>query len=182
VPGLGRHSAGDATARSARAEADAQAVRQGLQQGLPRPSGGRKEYRDDDGTVTEVVEGFGYKLPLVVDVEHEVPWACHATDTQAGDHERVGALLEQAQANLPAGRIEPPAHGKAADDAAAHEDLAAHGIKPVIRNRAPGREEPERPRPPGRSPLHLAHDEAGTGHCYDTVSGPPVRQPMAYAG
>src|SRR6476469_1332400 len=37
VPALGRHTAGDATALSARAKADAQAVQQELQQGLTQP-------------------------------------------------------------------------------------------------------------------------------------------------
>ena len=34
----------------------------------------------------------------------------------------------------------------------------------------------------GRVPLHVVHDEAGTVHCYDTQSDPPVRRAMSYAG
>src|SRR5439155_11790934 len=72
VPDLGQHSAGDATALSGRAKADAGAVQEEIQQGLPQPSGGKKEYKDDEGRVTKVVEWFGYKLHLLVDVRHEV--------------------------------------------------------------------------------------------------------------
>ena len=182
VPDLGRHTAGDATALSARAKANPKAVGQETQQGLPQPSGGRKEYTDAEGKVTHVVEWFGYKLHLLVDVRHEVALADHITDTKAGDNERVEALVEQAEANLPAGRIETLAYDKAADDGAVHEVLHAHGIKPVIQNRALWRDEPERPLPGGNSPQHLVHDEAGTVFCYDTVSDPPVRHRMAYAG
>ena len=182
VPALGRHTAGDATALSARAKAAAQAVQQELHQGLPQPSGGRKEYKDDDGKVTKVVEWFGYKLHLLVDVKHEVSLAYHVTDTKAGDNERVAALVAQAQANLPAGRIETLAYDKAADDEQVHQVLDTAGVKPVIQNRALWREEPERPLPGGRFPLHLVHDEAGTVHCYDTASDPPVRHQMAYVG
>ena len=35
-------------------------AREEIDEGLPQPSGGRKEYKDDDGKVTEVVEWFGY--------------------------------------------------------------------------------------------------------------------------
>jgi hypothetical protein len=54
VPELGRHTAGDSTALQARAKKDAEAVAQERAQGLPQPSGGRKEYTDDDGTVTKL--------------------------------------------------------------------------------------------------------------------------------
>jgi hypothetical protein len=182
VGDLGRHTAGDATALSGRAKADPKAVAAEAEQGLPQPSGGRKEYQDDDGRVTRVVEWFGYKLHLLVDVKHEVALAYHVTDTKAGDNERVGALVEQAQANLPAGRIETPAYDKAADDEKVHDLLHGRGVKPLIQNRAPWKEEPERVLPGGRYPLHLVHDEAGTVFCYDRASDPPVRRRMAYVG
>jgi Transposase DDE domain len=182
VPDLGRHTAGDATALSARPKRAARAVAEEVAQGLPQPSGGRKEYTDDDGKVVKVVEWFGYKLHLLVDVKHEVSLAYHVTDTKAGDNERVEALVEQAQANLPAGRIKTLAYDKAADDTAVHEALQARGIKPVIHNRAQWKEELERPLPGGRYPLQLVHDESGTVFCYDTVSDPPVRHRMAYIG
>jgi hypothetical protein len=182
VPDLGRHTAGDATALNARPKADRRAVRQEQAEGLPQPSGGRKEYTDDQGQVVQVVEWFGYKLHLLVDVRHEVSLAYDVSDTKAGDNERIPALLEQARANLPAGRIETLAYDKAADDEQVHAALHAAGVKPLIRNRALWKEEPERPLPGGRYPLHLVHDEAGTVHCYDRVSDPPVRHRMAYIG
>jgi hypothetical protein len=182
VPDLGRHTAGDATALAGRAKADPQAVRAEVQQGLPQPSGGKKEYTDDEGRVTEVYEWFGYKLHLLVDVRHEVALAYHVTDAQAGDNERVAALVAQATANLPARRIKTLAYDKAADDEKVHECLHGHGIKPLIQNRALWKGERERPLPGGRFPLQLVHDEAGTAFCYDTVSDPPVRHKMSYVG
>jgi hypothetical protein len=182
VPDLGRHTAGDATALAGRAKADPKAARAEAAQGLPQPSGGRKEHHDDQGQVTKVYEWFGYKLHLLVDVKHEVALAYHVTDTKAGDNERVPALVEQATANLPAGRIETLAYDKAADDEKVHDCLHGRGIKPLIQNRALWKEEPERPLPGGRFPLHLVHDEAGTVFCYDTVSDPPVKHQMAYVG
>jgi hypothetical protein len=182
VPDLGRQTAGDSTGLSARAKTDAKAVQAEQTQGLPQPSGGRKEYTDDEGKVTKVVAWFGYKLHLLVDVRHEVSRAYHITDTKAGDNERVEALVHQAQANLPSGRMKTLAYDKAADDEKVHEVLHAAQIKPLIQNRALWREEPERPLPGGRYPLHLVHDEAGTVFCYDTVSEPPVRHQMSYIG
>jgi hypothetical protein len=182
VDDLGRHSAGDATALNARPKADAKAVAAESQQGLPQPAGGRKEYTDADGRVVKVVEWFGYKLHLLVDVAHEVPLAYHISAPSAGDNEHVADLVEQAQANLPAQRMETLAYDKAADDEKVHELLHSRGIKPLIQQRSMWREDPERPLPGGRYPLHLVHDEAGTVYCYDTVSDPPVRHRMAYIG
>jgi hypothetical protein len=182
VPDLGRHTAGDATALNGRPKSDAKAVQAEIKQGLPQPSGGKKEYKDDAGNVTEVYEWFGYKLHLLVDVKHEVALAYHITGTQTGDNERVAALIEQAQGHLPAGRIETLAYDKAADDEQVHQMLYEQGIKPVIQNRSLWREEPERLLPEGRYPLHLVHDEAGTVYCYDKVSDPPVRHRMSYVG
>jgi hypothetical protein len=182
VPDLGRHTAGDATALAGRAKADPKAVQAEVRQGLPQPSGGRKEYTDAEGEVTKVYAWFGYKLHLLVDVKHEVALAYHVTDTKAGDNERVPALVEQAVANLPQGRVETLAYDKAADDEKVHECLREHGIKPLIQNRSLWKEEPERPLPGGRWPLQLVHDEAGTVFCYDTVSEPPVKHKMAYVG
>jgi hypothetical protein len=49
--------------------------------GLPQPSGGRKEYKDDAGNVTKIVSWFGYKFHLLVDVRHEVVLAYRVTST-----------------------------------------------------------------------------------------------------
>jgi hypothetical protein len=184
VPELGRHAAADATGLNARPKKDAEAVAEEVKQGLPQPSGGRKEYTDDEGKVTKVVEWFGYKLHLMVDVKHEVPLAYCVSDTKAGDNERVAPLVEQARANLPQGRIRTLAYDKAADDEKVHACLHEAGIKPLIQNRALWKEEPERPLPgpKGRHPLNVVHDEAGTVYCYDQSGQTPVRHRMAYVG
>jgi len=184
VPDLGRDTAGDSTGLNARAKKDAAAVQQELEQGLPQPTGGRKEYRDDDGKVVKVVEWFGYKHHMLVDVKHEVPLAYHISDTKLGDNEGVAALLDQATANLPPDRIQTMAYDKAADDEKVHERLHQDGVKPLIHQRAMWKEEPERPipGPPGRYPLNVLHDEAGTIYCYDQTSNPPVRHRMSYLG
>jgi len=182
VPDLGRDTAGDATALSARAKRDAKAVRAEVRQGLPQPTGGKKEYTDEHGRVVQVYEWFGYKLHLLVDVKHEVALAYNISDSKTGDNERVPALLEQAQANLPAGRMQTLAYDKAADDEKVHRALHAAGIKPLIQNRALWKEEKERPLPGGRYPLHLVHNEAGTVYCYNLVSKPAVKQQMSYVG
>jgi hypothetical protein len=179
IPDLGRHTAGDATALAGRAKTDPKAVHAESRQGLPQPSGGKKEYKDDEGNVTKVYEWFGYKLHLLVDVKHEVALAYHITDTKAGDNERVPALVAQAVDNLPAGRIETLAYDKAADDEKVPDCLHDYGIKPLIQQRTLWKEEAERPLPGGRFPLQLVHDEAGTVFCYDTVSDPPLKHKMS---
>ncbi len=184
VPDLGRHTAGDATALNARPKTDAQAVAAETAAGLPQPSGGHKEYKDDEGRVVKVVEWFGYKLHLLVDVRHEVALAYHISDTKTGDNECVATLVAQAESNLPEGRMETLAYDKAADDEKVHEMLHGHGIKPLIQNRNlwPKDGDQEKVLPGGRYPLNLVHDESGTVHCYDTVSTPPRRHRMAYIG
>lgn len=184
VPDLGRHTAGDATAVNARSRTDPKAVATETAQGLPQPTGGRKKYKDEEGRVVQVVEWFGYKLHLLVDVGHEVALAYDITDTKVGDNERVEALVEQAQANLPPGRLQTLAYDKAADDEKVHELLHQHGIKPVIQNRTlwPKEGDQEKVLPGRRYPLPLVYDGAGTVHCYDTVSNPPVRHRLAYIG
>ena len=120
VPDLGQHTAGDSTALHGRGKEGEKAAQAEVAQGLPQPSGGRKEYNDDEGKVTKVVEWFGYKLHLLVDVKHEVALAYQITDTKAGDNERCRTWSKQGQANLPEGRIETLAYDKAADDDAVH--------------------------------------------------------------
>lgn len=182
VPDLGQDTAGDATGLNARAHARAAKVTAEGEQGLPQPSGGRKEYTDEEGRVVRVVEWFGYKLHVLVDVKHEVTLAYRISDPKAGDNELLPSLVEQAQANLPPGRMRTLAYDKAADAEEVHEVLHSAGIKPLIQNRALWKSEPERPLPGGRYPLHVVHDEAGTVYCYDQVSAPPVRHKMAYIG
>lgn len=181
VPDLGRNTAGDATQLSARASSEKLAAQE-VEAGLPQPSGGRKEYTDDEGRVTRVLEWFGYKLHLVVDVKHEVSLAYTITDTKAGDGETLPAVLATAQANLPENRIETLAYDKAADTNAVHEVLSQAKIKPVIQNRALWKEEHERLLPGHDGNSNIVYDESGTVHCYDRVSNPMVRHPMAYIG
>src|SRR5206468_1960449 len=114
VANLGSHTAGDATGLSARRKPE-EAAKQESDEGLPQASGGRKEYKDDEGKVTKVVEWFGFKLHSSVDVKHEVVLSYEITDTKAGDGETLPVLLEQAKANLPADRIKTLAYDKAAD-------------------------------------------------------------------
>lgn len=182
VPDLGRHTSGDATHLHGRARRNAKGVLAEQEQGLPQPAGGRKEYKDDDGKVTRVLEWFGYKLHVLVDVRHEVALAYGISDANAGDNEHLPALVAQATGNLPDRRIQTLAYDKAADDEKVHETLHAAAIKPVIENRALWKDEFERPLPGGRYPLHLVHDEAGTVFCYDMVSNPPVRHTMSCIG
>jgi IS5 family transposase len=181
VGDLGQDSEGDSTGLAGRAAISNKLKAAEHEQGLPQPSGGRKEYKDDDGSITKVVEWFGYKLHLLVDVRHEVALAYHITDTKAGDNERIPELIEQAKRNLPAERIQTLAYDKAADDGAVHEYLHDEGIKPIIHNRTYQLEEPEKVLG-GRVPLHIVYDQAGTVFCYDRVSEPPVRHAMAYIG
>lgn len=181
VPDLGKDTAGDSTALAGRA-AESPRLRAAEQaQGLPQPTGGRKEYHDDNGTVTKIVEWFGYKLHLLVDVKHEVVLSYHVSDTKTGDNDMIPDLVKQAQDNLPERRIETLAYDKAADDRAVHEFLHEHDIKPLIQNRHFQVQEPEKV-VGGRTPLNVVYDQAGTLFCYDKVSPAPVRHKMAYIG
>jgi DDE family transposase len=183
IDSFGQHTAGDATYLNARPSPDPDAVAAEVAAGLPQPGKGRKEYTDADGSVTKVVEWFGYKLHLLVDVRHEVTLAYQITATATGDNEMVGDLLAQAQSNLAAGRIETLAYDKAADDGKVHELLQEADVKPLIQNRSLWPKDGEQEKTlGGRIPLHVVHDEAGTLFCYDTVSDPPVRRAMAYIG
>jgi hypothetical protein len=181
VADLGRHTAGDATALSARRKPEG-AAQEEIDQGLPQASGGRKEYKDDQGNVTKVYEWFGFKLHLIVDVKHEVVLAYTITDTKAGDGETLPVVLEQAEANLPANRIESMAYDKAADSEEVHGMLSGKKITPVIQMRSLWKTEPERLLPGHDGTSNVVYDEEGTIYCYDKVSDPPVRHKMSYIG
>jgi hypothetical protein len=80
VDDLGRQTAGDASGlgarheknkKSASSEKSDSSARQLAQSDLPQPCGGRKEYSDESGKVVKVVERFGYKFHLPVDIKHE---------------------------------------------------------------------------------------------------------------
>jgi hypothetical protein len=181
VGDFGKNTAGDSTGLSGRAAVSDKLRAAEIEQGLPQPTGGRKEYKDDDGNITHVVQWFGYKLHLLVDVKHEVAIAYHITDTKAGDNERIPDLVQQAKNNLPPQRLQTLAYDKAADDGAVHEFLHDEEIAPVIQNRTFKLEEPEKVLG-GRTPLNIVYDQAGTVYCYDRVSDTPVRHAMAYIG
>jgi hypothetical protein len=181
VADLGVDTAGDATGLSARRKPQDAAATES-DEGLPQASGGRKEYKDDDGRVTKVVEWFGFKLHLVVDVKHEVVLSYEVTDTKAGDGETLPVVLEQAEANLPADRIATLAYDKAADSEEVHRLLSRRGIKPLIQMRALWQTDPERLLPGHDGTSNVVYDEAGTIYCYDKVSEPPVRYRMSYIG
>lgn len=182
VPDLGRDTAGDSTWLHGRRKSSEAAVKIEMAEGLPQASGGRKEYQDDEGVVTRVVEWFGYKLHLLVDVKHEVALAYQVTSTKAGDGETLPSLLQQAQNNLPNQRIATLAYDKAADDNHVHRLLSVARIKPLIQNRSLWKEEQERMLPGHDGRSNVVYDEAGTLHCYDRTSQPMVRHPMAYIG
>jgi hypothetical protein len=150
--------------------------------GLPAPSGGRKEYTNDEGQVTHVVEWFGYKLHLLVDVRHEVSLAYRISSTKAGDNEVLPELVDQSLVNLPRARMKTLAYDKAADDIKVHQKLHAAGIEPVIQNRSLWKQETEQMLPGHDGNSNIVYDEAGTLHCYDRVSQPMVRHRMAYIG
>jgi hypothetical protein len=181
IADLGVDTAGDATGLSARRKPETAAARE-REEGLPQASGGRKEYKDDDGKVTKVVEWFGFKLHLVVDVKHEVVLSYEVTDTKAGDGETLPVVLEQAEANLPADRIATLAFDKAGDSEEVHRLLSRKGIKPLIQMRSLWKSDPERLLPGHDGTSNVVYDESGTVYCYDKVSEPPVRHRMSYIG
>ena len=189
VPDLGKDTAGDSSTLNARpapgsdrtpsAENDKIELDE---HGLPQPAGGRKEYADDDGKVTKVLEWFGYKFHLLVDVKHEVVLSAQITSTKTADADALPQLLQQAQANLPEGRIETLAYDKACDSKDVHELLDEREITPVIQIRKMWQNQTEQKLPghDGNSPV--VYDEQGTVFCYDTESTPPVKHQMAYVG
>jgi hypothetical protein len=181
VADLGESTAGDATALNARRRSEPGAAQE-AQEGLAQPTGGRKEYTDDDGHVVKVLEWFGYKLHLLVDVNHEVALAYHVTAAHAGDGETLPTLVRAAQENLPADRMRTLAYDKAADSNDVHALLDAAGIHPVIQMRHLWKDEQERLVPGQEANPNLVYDEAGTVYCYDMQSSPAIRHKMAYIG
>ncbi len=182
VPDLGQDVAGDATSLKARGKRDPRAVADEDRVGLPQPSGGRKEYTDDEGKVTKIFEWFGYKLHLLVDVKHEVVLAYQVTSPKAGDGETLPSLLAEGQENLPAGRIRTLAYDKAADTNDVHAAMDKAKIKPLIQIRSLWKDQSEQLLPGHNGTSNIVYDEAGTLHCYDRTSEPMVRHPMAYIG
>lgn len=188
IKDLGKHTAGDGSAlhaRRSRAKAQDKTT-------LPQPSGGKKEYKDDQGTVTEVYEWFGYKFHLVVDVKHEVVLAYEVTTANQSETSVLPDTVKQAIKNLHPDaspqaqvneRIETFAYDKIADSGEIHEFLNTLDIKPVIEVRNMWDDnEPERMFETDDGNSHIVYDEAGTVYCYDKVSDPVVRHKMAFIG
>ena len=182
VVDLGKDTAGDATALHARRKRNAEEAKEEEQAGLPQPSGGKKEYLDAEGKVSKVFEWFGYKLHLIVDVKHEVALSWEITTATASDAATLPKTLQQAQANLPEGRIETLAFDKAADDQQTPKLLNRSGIKPLIEIRSMWKEEPLRMLPGHDGNSNIVYDEKGTLYCYDRTSQPMVLHQMAYNG
>ncbi len=202
VDDLGRSLAGDSTALSSRGKKPAsvevshsgqktvrlpvidqpEPIGPGMEDGLPAPTGGRKEYMDEHGVVTRVVTWTGYKLHLLVDTAHEVVVAYRITTANAGDSPTLPGLLQAAKANLPPQRIASLTYDKACDDNATHLLLYKDGIRPVIQSRRLWKDQLERMLPDHDGNSNIVYDEAGTIYCYDKVSNPPVRHKMAYMG
>ena len=190
VDDLGRDVAGDATALHAQRSK----AKKASASTLPQPTGGRKEYTDDDGQVTHSYEWFGYKLHLLVDSRHEVALAYQVTSAHTGDNEPIPDLVRQAQANLCApttlakiddrtpGRIRTLSYDKAADTQDVHAALHDQSIAGIIQTRSLWTLDPERMLPEDDGTSHVVYDEAGTVYCYDKVSDPPVRRRMAFIG
>lgn len=190
VGDLGEHLAGDATALHARPGRSSAADGSTL----PQPAGGRKEYTDAAGTVTQVYEWFGYKLHLLVDARRELAVSYRITAANVGDNEPLEELIDQAQSNLcderererispeRAGRIRTLSYDKAADTNGVHAALHRRGIAGVIQTRSLWTDEPERVLPEEADGPRVVYDEAGTLYCYDTVSTPPIRHAMAFIG
>ncbi len=179
VPDLGRDVAGDSAALSGRPGRAQEAS------SLPQPSGGRKEYKDQQGKVVKAYEWFGYKFHLLVDVKHEVVLAYQITSAAGegtGDNSVLPQVLEQAQRILPEGRIRTLAFDKAADDEKTHELLHEEGIRPVIEIRGLWKDQAEQMLPGHDGNSNVVHDEAGTIYCYDTTGAVPVKHKMSYIG
>src|SRR5262249_30065428 len=83
VPELGRRTAGDATALSAR-RGDEERQQAERRLGLPQPAGGGKEDKDAGGQVVKVVGWLGYKLHLLVVIRHAVALAYRITEPEGG--------------------------------------------------------------------------------------------------
>ncbi len=178
VDDLGEQASGDATVLSAQA----QGSQASSPSNLAQPAGGKKEYTDDEGRVTKMIEWFGYTLHLLIDSRHEVALAWRVTSAQGDESEEVKALVEQAEGNLAAKRMKTLTYDRAADDGDVHAFLHKKSIRPVIQNRSMWTGETERMLPGHDGTSNIVYDEAGTVYCYDMVSNPPVRRRMAYIG
>jgi len=121
-------------------------------------------------------------LASLPDAQHEVVLAYRTTAAHAAEGPTLLALVSQAQAVLPEGRIETLAYDKAADDGGVHQVLAGAGIRPVMENRRRWKDDPERLLPGHDGTTNVVSDEAGTLYCYDRTAETPVKHQMSYLG
>ena len=110
------------------------------------------------------------------------PLAYRITSPKVGDNEVLPELVDQSKSNLHSGRMRTLAYDKAADDGKVHQKLHAEGIHPVIQNRTLWKGDTEQMLPGHDGNSNIVYDEAGTVYCFDRVSQPMVRHPMAYIG
>ena len=96
------------------------------------------------------------------------PWPIGSPNRPCGYNQMIAALLEQALANVPEGRIESLAYDKAADDEAVHRLLHKAGIKPLIQNRALWEGEARADAAGTHGAFQPGYDESGKrSDCYD---------------
>jgi hypothetical protein len=130
-----------------------------------------------------VVEWFGYKLHLLVDVKHEVALAYEVTSANTDDAQTLPKLLDRTLAALPEERLRTVAYDKAADSGPFHQELAQRDVKPVVQARAQWRSEPYRALPGHTDrPVPICYDEDGTVYCQAQAQGAAVFRPMYFRG
>jgi hypothetical protein len=181
VPDLGRDVAGDSTHLSAREESTRPSAASPEAE-LPEPRGGKKEYTDETGKVTHVLSWWGYKVHFLIDRKHEVSLNYRITSATGADNVELIPLVQETQPLLPPQRIQTLAYDKAADDHKVHEALQDAGIRPLIQLRKNPNGPKEEVLLHRGQPTPFVYDEAGTVFCYDSVSEPDVKRPMAYWG
>ena len=179
IKDLGASLAGDASGLAARRDDPAPGEKR--PDHLPIPKGGRKEYKDENGVVTETVEWFGYAMHLIVDSVYEVVLGWTMTDANTHDAEVFPDLLKDVCERLPKGRPQILTYDRAADSEAIHRDCMNRKIKPVIKARRMWKSEPERPLP-GHEGDNLVYDEDGVVYCYDMSGKKPIRHAMYFDG
>ena len=150
--------------------------------GLPQPSGGKKEYNDAKARSSRSSNGSATSCTCWWTPSTRSSWPIEVTTANSADNKSLPDLVQQGQANLPEGRIETLAYDKAADDGESTSCFTRPTFSPVIQNRHLWKDQTEQMLPGHDGKSNIVYDEAGTVHCYDRTSQPIVRHPMAYIG
>ena len=182
VPDLGQHTAGDATRSPARAKTRCQGRPPRTPAGAAAADGRQEGVHRRAGPGGQVVEWFGYKLHLLVDVSHEVALAYDISDTKAGDNERVPALVEQAR---PTCRRAACRRWPTTRRPTTRRSMRRCTRPASSRDPEPGVVEGGEPRGPARGAATRctwSMTRRARSSCYDTVSEPAGAAPMAYIG